>query len=115
MPGKGESKNIPEYLYFHHPVIGNEKIIKKNLHGIVLREDVCTVKKYKAVSGPKNVNVAKGNTQAAFDMFADIINKEATGGWEYHSMETITVTEKPGCLQQPVPVSYYMLIFVREE
>jgi hypothetical protein len=72
------------------------------------------MKRYKAVAGPKNVNVAKGDTQAAFNMFADIINREASAGWIYHSMETITVTENPGCMQQPVPLSYYMLIFVRE-
>ena len=72
------------------------------------------MKQYKAVAGPKNVSVAKGNTQAAFNMFADLINKEATAGWEYHSMETITVTEKPGCFQNPIPMNYYMLIFVRE-
>ncbi len=72
------------------------------------------MKQYKAVAGPKNVSVAKGDTQAAFNMFADLINKEATAGWEYHSMETITVTEKPGCFQPPVPMNYYMLIFVRE-
>lgn len=72
------------------------------------------MKQYKAVAGPKNISVAKGDTQAAFDMFADLINKEATAGWEYHSMETITVTEKPGCFQNPIPVNYYMLIFVRE-
>ncbi len=72
------------------------------------------MKQYKAVAGPKNVSVAKGDTQAAFNMFADLINKEATAGWEYHSMETITVTEKPGCFQNPIPVNYYMLIFVRE-
>ena len=72
------------------------------------------MKQYKAVAGPKNINVNKGNTQDAFNMFADLINNEATGGWEYHSMETITVTEKPGCLQQPVPTIYYMLIFVKE-
>ena len=72
------------------------------------------MKQYKAVAGPKNVSVAKGDTQAAFNMFADLINKEATAGWEYHSMETITVTEKPGCFQPPVPTNYYMLIFVRE-
>lgn len=71
------------------------------------------MKQYKAVAGPKNINVNKGETQTAFNMFADIINQEATGGWEYHSMETITVTEKPGCFQQPVPVNYYMLIFVK--
>ena len=72
------------------------------------------MKQYKAVAGPKNVSVAKGDTQAAFNMFADLINKEASAGWEYHSMETITVTEKPGCFQNPIPVNYYMLIFVRE-
>ena len=72
------------------------------------------MKQYKAVAGPKNISVAKGDTQAAFDSFANLINKESVGGWEYHSMETITVTEKPGCFQNPIPVNYYMLIFVRE-
>lgn len=72
------------------------------------------MKQYKAVAGPKNINVAKGDTQSAFNTFADIINKEAVGGWEYHSMETITVTEKPGCMKQPIPMNYYMLIFVRD-
>lgn len=72
------------------------------------------MKQYKAVAGPKIINVNKGDTQAAFNTFADIINREAIGGWEYHSMETITVTEKPGCMQQPIPRNYYMLIFVKE-
>ena len=70
------------------------------------------MKVYKAVAGPKNISVEKGNTQSAFDLFADIINNEAVGGWEYHSMETITVTEKPGCFQQPIPTNYYMLILI---
>lgn len=72
------------------------------------------MKKYKAVAGPKSIQVGKGDTQAAFNLFADIINNEAQQGWEYHSMETITVTEKPGCFQQPIPVNYYMLIFFQE-
>lgn len=72
------------------------------------------MKQYKAVAGPKNINVGKGETQSAFNTFAEIINREAVGGWEYHSMETITVTEKPGCLKQPAPTNYYMLIFVKE-
>lgn len=72
------------------------------------------MKQYKAVAGPKNINVARGDTQAAFNTFAEIINREAAGGWVYHSMETITVTEKPGCMQQAIPVNYYMLIFVRD-
>ena len=72
------------------------------------------MKQYKAVAGPKNISVARGDTQAAFDSFANLINAESTGGWTYHSMETISVTENPGCLQQPVTTNYYMLIFVRE-
>lgn len=72
------------------------------------------MKQYKAVAGPKNINVGKGDTQAAFNTFAELINNEARGGWVYHSMETISVTEKPGCFQQAVPVNYYMLIFERD-
>ena len=72
------------------------------------------MKQYKAVAGPRNISVDKGNTPSAFNTFAQIINSEATNGWEYHSMETITVTEKPGCMQQAIPMNYYMLIFVRE-
>ena len=72
------------------------------------------MKQYKTVAGPKNISVKKGDTQYAFNMFAQIINNEAVDGWEYHSMETITVTEKPGCMQQPIPLNYYMLIFVRD-
>ncbi len=72
------------------------------------------MKQYKAVAGPKSFNVSKGDTQSAFNSFAEIINREAAGGWEYHSMENLTVTEKPGCMKQPIPVNYYMLIFVKE-
>lgn len=71
------------------------------------------MKQYKAVAGPKNIGVSKGNTQEAFNLFANIINQEASSGWNYHSMETITVTEKAGCFQQPTVTNYYMLIFER--
>jgi len=72
------------------------------------------MKQYKTVAGPTNIYVGKNGIQSAFDSFADIINKEVAGGWEYHSMEIIEVTEKPGCLKKPMPVNFYMLIFVRE-
>ena len=72
------------------------------------------MKQYKAVAGPKNINVGKGSADEAFVLFADLINNEAVNGWEYHSMETITVTENPGCFQSPIPKNYYMLIFARE-
>lgn len=72
------------------------------------------MKEYKTVAGPQSIQVQKGNTQSAFDLFADIINSNAKAGWQYHSMETITVTEKPGCFQQPQASYYYMLIFERD-
>jgi len=72
------------------------------------------MKQYKAVAGPRNVNVGRGYTQQAFNLFAEIINKEAQRGWNYHSMETVSVTEKPGCLRKAVSSDYYMLIFYKE-
>ena len=72
------------------------------------------MKLYKTVPGPQGFYVDKGNTQQAFNQFASIINHEAQDGWEYHSMETISVTQKPGCMEQPVSGHYYMLIFVRD-
>ena len=71
------------------------------------------MKQYRTVAGPKIISVDKGNTQSAFDMFAQIINREAANGWDYHSMENITVTEKAGCIGQPTVTNYYMLIFER--
>ena len=72
-------------------------------------------KVYKAVAGPKSIHVDRGDTQSAFDMFTDIINRETAGGWEYHSMETITVSENTGCLgQNTLSTYYYMLIFSHE-
>ena len=72
------------------------------------------MKEYKTVAGPKSIEVNRGDIQSAFDMCADIINKNAAGGWSYHSMETITVTEKPGCFRSPESYYYYMLIFERD-
>ena len=74
------------------------------------------MKQYKAIPGPTNISVTKGDTLSAFDAFASLINAEAANGWEYHSMQTITVTEKPGCFLQQNAVSsvYYMLIFVKD-
>lgn len=72
------------------------------------------MKEYKTVAGPKNISVNKGDIQAALDVFAEIINKHSKNGWSYHSMETISITEKPGCFQAPMTSYYYMLIFERD-
>ena len=44
------------------------------------------MKQYKAVAGPKNVSVNRGDTQAAFNLFAEMINREAAAGWEYQGI-----------------------------
>ena len=73
------------------------------------------MRKYKVVEGPKNIVVDKNNSEDALKLFEDLINKEVSHGWEYHSMETITITERPGCFQQAVVRYSYMLIFYKEE
>ena len=35
------------------------------------------MKQYKAVAGPKNINVGKGDTQSAFNTFAEIIKRNS--------------------------------------
>lgn len=71
------------------------------------------MKQYKTVAAPTVIKVGKGEThQYAFNIFAEIINSEATDGWEYHSMETITVIEMRD--QGAVRIEYYMLIFVKD-
>jgi len=71
------------------------------------------MKEYITVAGPKNIETVKGNVEPAMKLFADIINQYAKDGWEYHSMESIAVTNKPGCFQQTLTY-YYMLIFYRD-
>ena len=73
------------------------------------------MKKYKIVPGPKNILVGKGKQDQAFKLFEEIINNEVAQGWEYHSMENIAITEKPGCFQQPTTTYSYMLIFYKED
>ena len=56
---------------------------------------------YKCVPAPKNLNISHdGSYDDAVRSFADIINSEATDGWEFHSMEQVSVTRQPpkaGC------------------
>lgn len=71
--------------------------------------------KYKVVEGPMSIDVSKhGGAGEACEAYATIINNETAGGWKYHSLQTITFTKKPGCMQKPVPMNCYMLIFVKE-
>ena len=79
-----------------------------------------TNKVYKVVSGPKRIVVGRGDVESAFQDFQDIINFETQGGWTYHSMETIHITENPGCgfigmmFGKANEYNLYMLIFEKE-
>ena len=70
---------------------------------------------YKAVPGPKVISITDGNYSGATTSFANLINSEATDGWKFHSMETITIQETQGCIRKSTTsTSIYMLIFYRE-
>ena len=72
---------------------------------------------YKCVPGPRELVVKSAAESAkAVTSYADLINAEATGGWEFFSLETMTVSQAPGCLstKQEPPVLFNMLVFRRE-
>lgn len=74
------------------------------------------MKTYKAIPGPTLVGVKKGQLSAATNLFADMINAEASQGWDYVGMETLEVSEKSGCSLNPTYERsiIYMLIFCKE-
>ena len=71
---------------------------------------------YKTVPAPVVLAIKTENeAHAAIANFGELINKEAAGGWEFHSMGSISTEEAPGCLsggQSKVKV-HNMLIFKR--
>jgi hypothetical protein len=71
---------------------------------------------YKAIPGPKVISSEKGDFTKAVSLYADIINANSVDGWEYHSMETITVEDKTGCALKPTYSNYTinMLIFCKK-
>jgi hypothetical protein len=75
---------------------------------------------YKCVPAPKTLVIDKsGSNYGAVRSFADLINREASGGWNFHSMENIAVTQKVGCLaalfgQKEMTTYFNMLVFSRE-
>lgn len=77
------------------------------------------MKEYKTVPGPMGYELKEGHANEAFADFANIINEHCVDGWDYHSMETISITENPGCFgggkDNAKTTNYYMLIFAREK
>jgi hypothetical protein len=75
---------------------------------------------YKCVPGPKRLTVNKiEDMDNAVVQYSELINQHCKDGWDFHSLEEITVTRKPGCLAglfgaQETSVSYNMLIFRKD-
>ena len=76
---------------------------------------------YKCVPAPSELVIDnKGSYDTAVRSFADIINREVNGGWNFHSMENIAVTQRPGCLaalfgQKATTVYFNMLVFSNDK
>jgi hypothetical protein len=98
--------------------------------GMIIHNTLEENMEYKCVPAPKNLVIDQsGSHDQAVRSFADVINREATGGWKFHSMEQVSVTQEPpklGCLgglltlvglaQQPsaTTLQFNMLIFSKE-
>lgn len=76
---------------------------------------------YKTVAGPVGLTItAKQNYADAVSQYADIINREAIGGWKLDCIQEIPVEKQAGCLQSisgqgNTVVTFNMLVFVKED
>ena len=73
---------------------------------------------YKTVPAPMVLSIkTEKEAEQAISNFGNMINREAGNGWEFHSMETITIEEAPGCFSggKATTRHYNMLIFKREK
>lgn len=72
---------------------------------------------YKCVPGPKNLVVNKiEDMDKAVVQFADLINGNCKDGYDFYSLEEVSVTRQPGCLAglfgaKEMTVTYNMLVF----
>lgn len=76
---------------------------------------------YKTVAGPVGLTIgSKDSYEKAVRMYADIIDREAVGGWELDMIQQIPVTQQPGCLAglfgaRPTTITFNMLVFKKED
>lgn len=74
---------------------------------------------YKTVPCPKALQVkSQKEDDAAVRSFARIMNSEAVDGWEFYSMETISVAQVSGCMsfgKSSRDTPYNMMVFRREQ
>jgi hypothetical protein len=92
---------------FHYLISNNRRNKEKTMR-----------KQYKTVPGPQGIIIKAGGA-VDFSLFEELINRHATDGWIFHSMENVFVNEAPGCLgailgQKAKTTNYYMLIFERD-
>ena len=75
---------------------------------------------YKTVPAPTNISVASDKDRAkAVETFSGLINAECKDGWDFYSMENLSVSVKPGCLASlfgaKETFTYFnMLVFKKE-
>ena len=81
---------------------------------------------YKTVAGPVGLTISKNDSYAeAVKQYADIINREAVGGWKLDCIQEIPVTKDNGCLaglgslggfgNATTTIRFNMLVFVKDE
>lgn len=73
---------------------------------------------YKCVPGPAQLVVKSASESSkAVASYAEIINAEAIDGWEFYSLESMSVAQAPGCFSsgKEPPVLFNMLVFRREK
>ena len=72
---------------------------------------------YKTVPGPMTLVVKskKQSDSETVGRYANLINTETEGGWEFYSLEQIPVHEPKGCMSFSAPrtTTYNMLVFRR--
>lgn len=60
------------------------------------------MREYKVVPDPKNVQVSRGDTQSAVNLFSDIINYKVQSGWIYQSMSHWLSLRNPVVFNNPL-------------
>lgn len=77
---------------------------------------------YKMVQVPPVINVKAKNHQggegAAY--LEEVVNQQASDGWEFYRVDTIGVRTEPGCLaalfgQKSETLAYYVITFRKEK
>ncbi len=77
--------------------------------------------KYKCVPGPIGLRIsAKDSYDVAVRSYAEIIQREAVGGWDFFLIQQIPVIKSSGCISRVFGkadeyVEFNMLIFRRED